>query len=382
MAPIRILHIVDSLGKGGLENGLVNLIQQMDESRFEHTICAIRYLGANAERLPRDRVRVISLEKQAARSRVHVGALARVIREVKPDIVHSRNWAAVEGVLAARLVGGCKVIHSEHGLDVDTILEEPWRRLCFRRLAFQLAHRVLSVSYQLRELHASRTRFPERRITVVHNGVDRQRFFPDTALRVRVREELGIGQEEFCIGSVGNLFPVKDHMTLLHALANIAQFYGKWRLIMVGEGPERARLEGFVNTHTGWKDRVMFLGLSSRVPQLLNAMDVYVLPSMIEGISNALLEAMATGLPVIASETGGTPEVLGSGESGLLFRPGDVRKLSEQLLLLRTDTDRRLKLGQQALRRVREDFSIEAMVRKYEEIYGSLIPISMLPQRF
>jgi len=362
------MHVVDNLGKGGLENGLVNLIERLDPTRFEHVVCAIRRLGPNAERLQAGGVRVICLGTQAS-SQFQMLALARTIREVKPDVVHSRNWAAIEAVIAGRWVRSCGLVHSEHGLEADTRTKEPWRRYCFRRLAFELADRVLSVSDQLRDLHARRTGFPTRRITVIHNGVDSERFRPDPVVRARVREELGISEKEFCIGCVGNLTPAKDYRTALNAVDAFDKGCNDWRLLVIGEGTERPKLEELVKAHSQWSNRVSFLGLSHRVPEFLAAMDVYVLTSVIEGISNSLLEAMACGLPVIATAVGGNPEVIIDWESGLLFPSGDSDRLAEQLLLLRERTDLRLQLAQQARCRVRDEFSIGAMVQKYQEVY-------------
>ncbi len=380
-APIRIMHFVDGLGKGGLENGLVNLIERLDPERFEHVVCAIRHLGPNAGRLPVDRVRVMCLGKKDTDSPLQVGALVRAIREVQPDIVHSRNWGAVEAVMAGKLVRSCAVVHSEHGLESNASAKEPWRRICFRRLAFELADRVVSVSYQLRDVHARRTGFASRKISVIHNGVDSRRFCPDAEARAHVRQELGIAPDEFCIGSVGNLLPVKDHMTLLRAFDKIAGAFATWRLVLIGEGSERSKLEAFAAAHSDWRRRVSFLGSSSRVPEILNAMDVYVLPSISEGISNSLLEAMATGLSVVATAAGGNPEVVLDRDSGLLFPVGDSERLADKLLELHAGKDLRVQLGQAALRRVREDFSIDAMVRNYAQMYESLASVAPAGQR-
>jgi glycosyltransferase involved in cell wall biosynthesis len=287
---------------------------------------------------------------------------------MKPDVVHSRNWGAVEAVVAARW-RGCAVVHSEHGLEAGADAREPRRRIWFRRLAFELADRVLSVSYQLRDLHANRTGFSAEKITVVHNGVDTERFRPDAAVRARVRQELGIEEEEFCIGAVGNLLPVKDHVTLLRAAEMFAPGAGKWRLLLIGEGSERAALMAFTGERPALRP-VTFLGSSDRVAELLNAMDAYVLPSLAEGISNALLEAMASGLPVIATNVGGNPEVVDRG-SGLLFRAADAGELAKHLQLLRADRERRLDLAQVARRRIMTCFSIESMLRNYSGIYES-----------
>jgi sugar transferase (PEP-CTERM/EpsH1 system associated) len=381
--PIRILHVVDTWAVGGLQNGLANLIERMDAAHFEHVICAMRRVdGRNAQRVPAGRARMICLSEEESSSRFQAPALTRKIREMKPDIVHTRNWGAFEGQLAARRVG-CARVHSEHGIDWDSTAKEPWRRILCRRLAFQLADRVLSVSYQLRDLHARRTRFPARKIEVIHNGVDSRRFYPDPAVRLRVRRKLGISDGEFSIGCVGNLIPVKDHLTLLRAIGTFAQSVAQsgrpWRLLVAGAGPELPKLTTFVEAHPGWKDRVVFLGSSNSVPELLNAMDVYVLSSLTEGISNALLEAMATGLPVVVSDTGGNPEVVVGGDSGLLFPVGDDARLAEHLLALEERSDWRLELGQSALRRVRDGFSIDSMVQKYEELYESLGATAAVP---
>jgi sugar transferase (PEP-CTERM/EpsH1 system associated) len=365
------MHVVDHLGKGGLENGLVNLVNGLDPDRFEHVVYTMRCLGPNADRLPRN-VRVMCQGKQDADFPIQVGRLVRDIRDVGPDIVHSRNWAAIEAVIAGRWVRSCTVIHSEHGLEGEASVKQPLRRTWFRRLAFEWAHCVLSVSHQLKEWHARRTGFAADRIHVIHNGVDGRRFFPEPSTRARVRGELGLAEDEFCIGCVGNLLPVKDHLTALRAVERITGHCGRWRMVIVGEGSERPRIESFINEHPACRGRVWLTGTSDRVPELLQAMDVYVLSSLSEGISNSLLEAMASGLPVVATATGGNPEVVVDGESGLLFPVGDSGRLAEQLMLLERRPAVRTQLAEQAIRRMREEFSIDSMIRKYARVYESL----------
>jgi glycosyltransferase involved in cell wall biosynthesis len=180
---------------------------------------------------------------------------------------------------------------------------------------------------------------------------------------------------------VGNLIPVKDHITLLKAVDGFANCGRQWRLMIAGDGPEFPKLTEFVNSHEAWKDRVIFLGRSSSVPELLNAMDVYVSSSLTEGISNSVLEAMATGLPVVVTATGGNPEVVVEGESGLLFPVGDGRRLTEHLRTLEAHRELRIGLGQRALRRVRDEFSIDSMVGNYTRVYENLLVVGAAPMR-
>lgn len=376
---ICILHVMDSLSNGGLENGVLNLIKHMDAEQFEHSICTVRALGVNAERLPADRVQLLHLVKREG-SRFQLLELRRAIREIRPDVVHSKNWGAIEAVVAARLTRSCAVVHSEHGLESSAAVHELWRRVAFRRLAFELADRVLCVSRQLRDLYSRLTRFPAHRMTVIHNGVDSRRFCPDPEARARLRRELGIPESEFCIGCVGNLLPVKDHATLLRALERSGQAVRGWHMLVAGEGPERPKLATLAREVSRCGVRISFLGASDRIPELLNAFDVYVLPSVNEGLSNSLLEAMATGLPVIASDVGGNPEVVHDGISGLLFAAGGVDELSDHLLKLYARTRLREELGDAARRRVREEFSIESMVQNYKHLYRSLLPAAPTAQ--
>lgn len=370
--PVRILHVVDNMGKGGLENGLANLIERLDPDRFVHVVAVMRHLGMNSDRLP-GQARIIHLNNQGPVSRQHIGRFLGLIREVKPDIVHSRNWGTIEAVPAAKLSRTCASVHSEHGLDWTGSDTEPRRRRWFRRLAYEMADRVFSVSLQLREVHSARTGFPAHRIAVIHNGVDTARYSPDAAARAGIRRELGIAESEFCIGCVGNLSAVKDYKTLLRAIERFAAAGSKaWRLVIFGDGPERQDLEAFVQAHPDWAHRVSMPGIVDRIPEMMKAFDVYALPSLTEGISNSLLEAMATGLPVIATRAGGNPEVVVDGESGLLFRAGDDAQLAEHLQSLQQQQNLRERLAGQAVQRVEREFSMTAMVRNYEEMYSSI----------
>lgn len=369
---IRVLHVVDTLETGGLEKGVVKLIQNMDAGAFEHVVCAVRRVAALANELPADRSRVLCLNRNEPGFSFLAGPIARVIRETGPDIVHSRNAGTMEAVLAARYVGRCAVAHSEHGLEGSASRLESLPRRGFRRLVYSLADAVVSVSYQLRDLHARATGFPTDRISVIHNGVDTSHFQPSAKLRAAARDRFRVAPGVLCLGAVGRLEPVKDLGTLLRALTALPDDAPRWRLLVAGDGREAPQLREQVESRPELRGRVEFLGEVDDIPMLLNALDLYVLPSISEGISNSLIEAMSAGLPVIASAVGGNPEVVVDGESGVLFPAGDVSALAGAVAGLFRDSRRRDVLGGQARRRVIDQFSLDAMVGRYEQLYSDL----------
>jgi glycosyltransferase involved in cell wall biosynthesis len=216
------------------------------------------------------------------------------------------------------------------------------------------------------------TGFPLSKINVIHNGVDTRRFQRSESARQQYRTALGISSGDFCIGCVGRLSRIKDYPTILRAVEVLSQSCPSWRLFIVGAGAELPVLQEFVSSRPVLAGRVRFMGASDRVSEFLSAMDTYVLPSICEGISNSLLEAMAAGLPVVVTDTGGNPEVVADGDSGLLFPVGDCRALARHLALLYRNSEMCDRLGRTASRWVNDSFSLDGMVRKYEEMYTGL----------
>jgi sugar transferase (PEP-CTERM/EpsH1 system associated) len=360
---IRILHVVEAFGLGGgVENGIANLVSSLDSDRFEHVLCAVFRLGPDLRRFSSG-IRIVDLGRAGGRFRIQAHSLMQAIRQIAPDVVHSRNWGALEAVPAARWAGVARIIHSEHG--VEETSEEPMRRRIFRRVAYSMAHSVFAVSAGLRDSLVRRTGFDD--IGVVLNGVDTQRFSPGEADRARMRNVLGIAADEFAFGCVGRLNPIKDYPTAIRAARELAQRNIRFRLFVAGDGPELEALQ--TQAASLPRDCVRFTGALSDVPGFLRAMDAYVLPSLTEGISNSLLEAMASGLPPVATYTGGNPEVIVDGESGLLFPVGDSAALADRLLALTARSDLRSQLGARALARARERFSLDAMTRRYDDLY-------------
>lgn len=353
--PVHVCHVVLSLEPGGLENGVVNVINGLNTTEFRSSVCCVRRGGEFAARI-RPNVPVVCMGLQSGIDPLTVLGMARLFRNSRVDIVHTRNVTAFfYGLVAARLAGVPAVVHSEHG---RTFPERP-RRAMAQRLMLRGTDAAFAVSAQLRadlvrELGVDRERFE-----VIHNGVDVTAF---CAAGPHVPSP-----RTMCIGSVGRLVPVKNYSLLLQAFARLPLSL-PCRLVLVGDGSERAALSKLA-TELGILDRVEFAGHRDDVAQLLRAMDIFVLPSLSEGLSNTLLEAMAAGVPVIASDVGGNREIVESEDSGLLFRCGDIEHAAAQLLRLVENATFRRSLGQAGAARVRKEFSIEAMIRRYENLY-------------
>lgn len=360
MPPVHVCHLVLSLEPGGLENGVVNVVNGLSPGEFRSSVCCLQRSGEFAARLRPD-VPVSVMGLRPGNDPVLPLRLARLLRKARVDIVHTRNAEPFfYGYLAARLARIPVVVHSEHG---RTFPEQPLRAMV-QRLLLRGVDAAFAVSAQLRADLVRELGIDGSRMEVLYNGVDTGSFRPRDAL-----SQAGASDGRLRIGSVGRLVPVKNYTLLLNAFARLPP--GECQLILVGEGPERGALESLADG-LGIRDRVEFAGHRDDVPDLLRTLDIFVLPSLSEGMSNTLLEAMATGVAVVASDVGGNREIIESERSGLLFRSGDTAAAAAQLLRLITNPELRRAVGGAGAARVRGTFSIEAMLGRYEELYRRL----------
>jgi sugar transferase (PEP-CTERM/EpsH1 system associated) len=374
---LRILHVISYFGRGGAEMGILKLIKGLGEGQFEHEICTTRGFDPEfaASHFSLGKVSSAGTEEKAYQ--FPLLRLARIIRRFRPHIVHTRNWGGLEGVPAARISAVPVVIHSEHGYEVEMFGGLPLRRRMFRRAMYPLASIVFAVTRELRDFHAAQAWVRPQSIKVIYNGVDTIRFRPSEQLRMATRRELNIPDSSFVVGSVGRLVTIKDHRTLLHAARSLAESNIDVRVLLVGAGPEMAALQS--QASGALAGRVTFAGDSDRVPELLNAMDIFALPSLGEGMSNTLLEAMASSLPVAASRVGGNSEVIESEDHGWLFSPGDVGTLVR--ILSRCEQDRKLgtEIGRRARIRVTSVFGLDRMMENYRSMYLDLAAKCRVP---
>lgn len=369
---LRVLHVIDQLKVGGTEVGILKVIKGLGGDCFEHRVCTIRGYNEEFARSQGFEGQMYVAGGSASGFQILVGRLARIMRDFRPDIVHSRNWGAIEAMPAARLSGVPVAIHSEHGYEVDMLAGLPIRRRILRRIAYAATDAIFTVSEELRSYHSHQGWLAKERIRVLPNGVDTSRFSRRAREREETRQRLGFEDGSLVLGAVGRLVPIKEHATLLQAAEMLIGRGMPVHVLLVGSGPELAKHQEFVVASPRLSGRVVFVGAVSDVPSMLNAMDVFVLPSRSEGMSNTLLEAMASSLPVVATRVGGNPELVEAERSGVLFEPGDVTALAAILERIGRDSTLRQELGEEARRRAIQHFSLEGMIERYRNLYLEL----------
>ena len=369
---LRVLHVVARLGIGGTEKGILKVVDGLGGDQFEHRLCAVRGLDANFAETANRAARAYSVGTSTPGMQFPLFRLAKIMREFRPHIVHSRNFGALDAIPAARLTGVPVVVHSEHGYELDILAGLPLRRRVLCRAFYPMADAWFAVTKELCAYHARQSWMPAQKLRVLYNGVDTNRFAPQPAEGLQVRRQLCIPEDRIVVGSVGRLVAIKDHGTLLRAAESVIQQGKNLHVLLVGNGPELPKLQSYVKNSSALNLRCTFTGASEDVPALMRVMDIFVLPSLSEGMSNTLLESMGSGLAVLASHAGGNPEVVEDGCSGRLFPPGSESTLSAMLANLVDDPVLRRTLGAAARERAVQKFSLAAMIQSYRDLYNEL----------
>lgn len=380
-----IAHVVHRLDVGGLENGVVNLVNRMPAASFRQAIvCLAGYSDTFRSRIRRDDVQVLSLDKRPGKDVAVYARMWRALRRLRPDVLHTRNLGTVDMQWVGAAAGVRARVHGEHGWEASDPLGRNPKSLRIRRACRPVIHRYVPMSRDLADWLRREVRVDATRIRQLYNGVDTDRFAPAPDAYEPSRQRVVPAgapagffvADAVILGTVGRLDPVKNQATLVAALhelsARAPALAARLRLVVAGDGPLRDALATQVR-ESGLQQRVWLAGSRSDTPEILRACDVFVLPSINEGISNTILEAMATGLPVVAGRVGGNPEVVVDGQTGALYDAAKSGALAAALLPYVTDARRRRAHGQAGRERAVTCFGLDAMVRRYQELYEELL---------
>jgi glycosyltransferase involved in cell wall biosynthesis len=361
---IAVLHLITELNVGGAEKALARLLTHLDRGRYDLTVaCLYGGDGPIASQICDLGIPVINLRMTARWRWDGLWRLYRLLRRVRPIILHTWMFHAnMAGRVLGRLAGVPIVISGERTMG----MESGWRyRL--NRTTDPLTDRVVCVSQQVAEFAVKHIGIPQEKVVIIPNGIRLPHLaqLPDKG---QARAELGLPADLILVGTIARLDPVKRLDVLLRATASLPEVH----VLVIGDGPERAQLVA-LSERSDLTGRVHLVGHQEDVWPWLRAIDVFVLSSDWEGMSNALLEAMGAGLPVVATAVGGTPDVVVDGTTGLLVPSRDPSALAQALATMARDRDLRHRMGQAGRERVRQCFSLQRMVEQTQTLYTQLL---------
>ncbi|MEO6596931.1 MAG: TIGR03088 family PEP-CTERM/XrtA system glycosyltransferase [Planctomycetota bacterium] len=369
-----IVHVVYRFDVGGLENGVVNLVNHLPVDAYRHVIVALTDITEFQKRIERDDVQFVALHKGAGHGYRVFPHLFRLFRKLAPAIVHTRNLAALEACVPAALAGVRIRIHGEHGRDVVDLDGSNRKYRLVRRLYRPFVTRYVALSKDLEQyLHGAIGIAPEY-IEQIYNGVDTRRFTPAPHARVPIAGCPFTASDLWLVGTVGRMQAVKDQVTLAQAFVRAVHNrpHGRrLRLVMVGAGPLHAEVLSVLGT-AGLQEFAWLPGERSDIPDIMRGLDCFVLPSLAEGISNTILEAMACALPVVATRVGGNAELVDDGSTGCLVPPANHGAMAAAILQYFDDQATARRHGGAARSAVERRFSLDRMVQDYRALYDGL----------
>jgi glycosyltransferase involved in cell wall biosynthesis len=367
---IRVAFVVHIMQVAGAEVLVAETIHRLG-SRLEPVVFCLDAVGQLGERLRSEGIEVLSLDRQPGFDWGLVGRMAAEVRQRRIEVLHAHQYTPFFYAALARLRSSPspRVIFTEHGRHYPDVVGTK-RRLVNRVLFDRLADKVNAVCRFSADSLSQREGFERARIEVIENGIDLARYQAPVD-RAALRARLGLDPARRYVACVARFHPVKDHSTLLHAFQQVATTRSEVDLILVGDGELRPALEELTEK-LDLRGRVHFLGVRDDVPEILRAVDLFVLTSVTEAASITLLEAMASGLPVVVTAVGGNPELVRDGVDGLLVPRGDAGAVASAILALLTDAPRAQALGRSGAARAADTFKLERTIGRYYDLYAEL----------
>ena len=377
MQPL-IAHLIYNLRVGGLENGLVNLVNAMPAGRYRHAIVCLGDYDSFRERILSPEIPVFALKKRAGQDLPAYFRLWRLLRQLRPDILHSRTLGTLDGQIYGALAGVPVRIHGEHGRASAGFEATTLKHRLLRHGVRPLIHHYVAVSRDIAECLVSQSGISAGRVTLIYNGVDTGRFCPRSGPRPSPGPPGFANEDSVVIGTVGRMESVKDQPTLVRAFLQLLsmspELRNRLRLLLVGDGSLLDQCRHMLH-EAGAADLAWLPGERSDISNLLRTMDIFVLPSLSEGTSNTILEAMATGLPIVATKVGGNPELVQENSNGFLVPPGDPTSMAHSLQTYVHCREERERYGRMSRRRAESLFSMDAMVNGYTRVYDGALAL-------
>ncbi len=380
-----VLHVMYRFDTGGLENGVVNLINHMPSNTYRHAVLALSEVTDFCQRVTRSDVEYIALNKSPGHGVWQYARLYDLFKKLRPTILHTRNLAALEAQVPAWAAGVPVRVHGEHGRDVGDLDGSNVAMQRVRRLYKPFIHHYVALSRDLADYLTAKVCVPSSALTQAYNGVDTILFSPHPLGTQRIEGCPFNPEQHWLVGTVGRMQTAKDQVMLaqafVQALAQTPELKERLRMVMVGDGPLRVEVQGVLDAagvaHLAWLP-----GERTDIPQVMRGLHAFALPSLGEGISNTVLEAMASALPVVATAVGGNADLVAHGQTGYIVAPAAPNDMAQRLVELATQPESAQTMGQAGCARVKVKFSMQAMVDTYQTVYdtalGRLLPAAAI----
>jgi len=370
---VSILYLITELNIGGAERALARTVTRLSKSRYRVSVACLYGAGAVADGIRAAGIPVIDLGAQGKWDLSVAWRLYRLLRRERPTILHTWMFHAnIPGRVLGRLARVPVIVTSRRNINIGGTLRE-----FINRRTTWLDDKVIAVCELARQAEIEHARVPPDKVVTIYNGIDVERFSAvNPQIVAQVRPTFDIPADVPLVGAVGRLHRQKGFGYLVAAMAQVREHIPDVRLLLIGDGELRGELEAQARA-AGLSEAAVFAGMRLNIPEILATLDVFALPSLWEGMPNVVLEAMAAGLPVVATAVGGTPEVVVNGVTGFLVPPRDPDALAKAIIRLLCDPDLRRRMGKAGRERVERFFSVERMVRATEALYEELVEEKM-----
>ena len=369
-----VLHVMHRFATGGLENGVVNLINHMPAEAYRHAILAMTDITDFRNRVQRSDVQFIALNKPPGHGVWQYRKLFKLFRQLRPAIVHSRNLSALEVQVPAWAAGVPVRVHGEHGRDVGDLDGSSVKYQRMRGLYRPFVHHYTALSRDLADYLQQKVHVPPAAITQAYNGVDTVRFSPAVDGVQAVSGCPFDPARHWLVGTVGRMQTVKNQVMLANAfvlaLRAAPELKDRMRLVMVGDGPLRSEALTILEA-AGCANLAWLPGERTDIEAVMRGLHAFALPSLAEGISNTILEAMASGVPVVATNVGGNADLVQHDYSGYIVPVANPQAMADRLVALASDPSQARQMGESGCLRVKEHFSMQAMVATYQRVYDN-----------
>jgi glycosyltransferase involved in cell wall biosynthesis len=367
---MKILHVIPSFGLGGMEKIICSIINH-HFSQYKHIILSLDGNNLAFQWIKSSNVERLEFQKEKSFSQ-YLRKLYKAINNAYPDLLMTYNWGATDAIWLGRLVGIKNIIHHEHGFSIEEAQMTIWKRDICRFIVYRMVSALVTVSTNLRTSLQKKYWLSDKRVLLISNGIDSDYYSPDNSTRQAMRKELEFDEDDFVIVFSGRLDPVKNFELLLDVFERCRQVDPKVKLLMVGDGPERQKIEQLSmrkNIRTG----LIMVGQRLEVLPYLRAGDVFLLTSVTEQMPLTILEAMSVGLPVISSDVGEISHIIADGKDGFLRHTGDGVDGFVSAMLKLKDAPVRQTMSRAARAKIIMSFQQTTMVRCYQTLIDTLL---------